>query len=64
MPFYAVPRYIRAVPELPHTPTGKVEKYRLREEGVGDGTFDLHAEGYRASRKGLVPLDAPRASRG
>jgi len=64
MPFYAVPRYIRVVDELPHTPTGKVEKYRLRKQAVVTGTFDLHAEGYRVSRKGLVPLDAPRASRG
>jgi feruloyl-CoA synthase len=29
---YKIPRLFELVPELPHTPTGKVMKYRLREE--------------------------------
>jgi carnitine-CoA ligase len=39
----AVPRFIRIVDELPMTPTGKVEKYRLRALGVPYGTFDARA---------------------
>ncbi|HEY4863891.1 MAG TPA: AMP-binding protein [Candidatus Dormibacteraeota bacterium] len=39
----AVPRFIRIVDELPMTPTGKVEKYRLRALGVPEGTFDARA---------------------
>ena len=39
LPRFAVPAYIRFVPALPHTPTAKVEKYRLRAEGV---TADTH----------------------
>jgi len=39
LPRFAVPTYIRFVEELPRTPTAKVEKYRLREEGV---TADTH----------------------
>jgi carnitine-CoA ligase len=31
MAYFMVPRFIELVPELPHTPTGKVEKYKLRE---------------------------------
>lgn len=40
MPRHAVPRYIRLVDELPRTPTQKVRKYLLREEGVTPDTID------------------------
>ena len=56
MPFFAVPRYVRIVDELPRSPVGKILKYRIREDGVPPGTFDLEAEGYRVNRDGLVPL--------
>jgi crotonobetaine/carnitine-CoA ligase len=58
MPFFAVPRYYVLVDELPKTPTGKVEKYRLREKGIPADVFDLEAEGYRVNRTGLVEFDA------
>lgn len=57
MPFFAVPRYFAIMDELPKTPTGKVEKYRLRSAGVPDGAFDLEAAGYRVNRSGLVRVD-------
>jgi carnitine-CoA ligase len=37
---HMVPRYIEFLPELPLTPTEKVEKYRLREAGVTASTWD------------------------
>jgi crotonobetaine/carnitine-CoA ligase len=40
MPDFMVPRYFEIRDELPRTPTGRVEKYRLREEGLGPGAFD------------------------
>lgn len=40
MPRHAVPRFIRIVDELPRTPTQKVRKFLLREEGVVEGTID------------------------
>jgi crotonobetaine/carnitine-CoA ligase len=40
MPAYMVPRYVDVVDELPKTPTGKIEKFRLRERGRGAGTWD------------------------
>jgi crotonobetaine/carnitine-CoA ligase len=40
MPRYMVPRYWEVAGELPRTQTGKVEKYRLRERGVGPTTWD------------------------
>ena len=37
---HMVPRYVEFLPELPLTPTEKVEKYRLKEAGVTPGTWD------------------------
>ena len=31
MAYFMVPRFVEILPELPLTPTGKVEKYKLRE---------------------------------
>ena len=40
MPDFMVPRYVELLPELPHTPTGRVEKYRLREQPLSPGAYD------------------------
>ncbi|MGD6979078.1 MULTISPECIES: AMP-binding protein [Citricoccus] len=37
---FAVPRYVRRVEALPMTPSQRVEKYRLRAEGVTEDTWD------------------------
>jgi carnitine-CoA ligase len=37
---FAVPRYVELVDELPLTPSGKVEKYKLRERGLTAATWD------------------------
>jgi crotonobetaine/carnitine-CoA ligase len=37
---HQVPRYVRLVPELPRTQTQRIEKYRLREQGVTADTWD------------------------
>ena len=50
IPYFAVPRYIEIVGELPRTPSGRVEKYRLRDAGVTDATWDCEAAGYRVTR--------------
>jgi len=50
MPHFMVPRYYRVAPDLPRTPTGKVRKAALREEGVTTATWDAEASGLRASR--------------
>jgi crotonobetaine/carnitine-CoA ligase len=44
VPDFAVPRYVEFVGELPMTPTGKVEKHKLRVRGVTDATSDLRRE--------------------
>jgi carnitine-CoA ligase len=40
LPYFAVPRYLEFVPELPVTENGKVQKYKLRERGVTADTWD------------------------
>jgi len=37
---HMVPRYLEFLPELPLTPTEKIEKYRLREAGITAATWD------------------------
>jgi crotonobetaine/carnitine-CoA ligase len=40
---FATPRFVRVVEALPLTPSQRVEKYRLREEGVTPDTYDREA---------------------
>ena len=49
-PHYFVPRYLDFVDALPYTPTNKVQKFKLREEGLGEQTWDLKRSGYRVQR--------------
>jgi crotonobetaine/carnitine-CoA ligase len=50
IPYFMVPRYIRFVESLPKTPTERVQKTRLREEGVTPDTFDREAAGITIKR--------------
>ncbi len=44
MAYFMVPRFVRFMTELPKTPTERVQKYRLREEGVTDDTIDRQGQ--------------------
>ena len=50
MPYFMVPRYIRFVAELPKTPTERVQKVKLRDEGITADTFDREAAGITIKR--------------
>ncbi len=50
LPHFMLPRYLRVLPALPKTPTAKVLKHLLREQGVTPDTLDLHQLGLRAKR--------------
>lgn len=50
MPYFSVPRYVDVRDELPKTPTLRVEKYKLRAEGVRETTWDREAAGYVLKR--------------
>jgi carnitine-CoA ligase len=45
LPKFMVPRYIEFMAALPRTPTDKVAKYKLRERGLTDETWDAEAVG-------------------
>jgi carnitine-CoA ligase len=47
VPHFMVPRYLRIVGELPMTPTAKVRKNVLRDEGVTADTWDREAAGIK-----------------
>ena len=49
-PHYFVPRYIDFVDALPYTPTNKVEKYKLRQQGISEQTWDLKTSSYQVSK--------------
>lgn len=49
-PYFFVPRYIEFVAELPYTPNGKLQKYKLREVGVAPGVWDARKAGFKATR--------------
>jgi crotonobetaine/carnitine-CoA ligase len=48
--YFAVPRFIEFVDQLPTTESGKVQKYKLRERGITAGAWDRDAAGYRLKR--------------
>ncbi|SOC43123.1 AMP-binding protein [Ureibacillus acetophenoni] len=47
---FAVPRYIRVVNEFPRTPSQRIEKYKLRNEGVTADTWDRQTVNYQVRR--------------
>ena len=51
MPYFAIPRFLDFVAELPRTENGKVQKFRLRERGPGTRTWDREAVGYVLKRR-------------
>jgi crotonobetaine/carnitine-CoA ligase len=48
--YFAVPRFIEFVDQLPTTESGKVQKYKLRERGITARAWDRDAAGYRLKR--------------
>jgi carnitine-CoA ligase len=50
LPYFAVPRYVDVLPDLPLTASAKVEKRRLRKRGVTASTWDRERAGYTLRR--------------
>ncbi len=50
MAYFMVPRYVRIMNQLPKTPTEKVKKTELRNEGVTSDTWDRERHNPRQSR--------------
>jgi crotonobetaine/carnitine-CoA ligase len=51
LPYFAIPRYFEFRPDLPRSPTGKVLKYLLREEGCTAGTWDREKAGIQIVKR-------------
>ena len=51
--YYMVPRYIRFINELPKTPTQKIMKQQLRDDGVTADTWDREQAGIIIKRDKL-----------
>ncbi len=58
MAHFMVPRYVRVIADMPKTPTAKIEKHRLRGEGITPGTWDREAHGVTV-RRGKLVFNAP-----
>lgn len=50
LPYFSVPRYIEFRSELPKTPTGRVQKHELRNDGVTPSTWDREGAGIKVRR--------------
>lgn len=51
VPFFALPRYIEFREFLPKTPTERIQKHQLRDEGVTATTWDRIAAGVQIARR-------------
>ena len=50
MPYFAVPRYIEYISEIPKTANEKVRKNVLREAGITPNTWDREAAGIQVRK--------------
>jgi crotonobetaine/carnitine-CoA ligase len=50
MAYFMVPRYVRFMEKMPKTATERIEKYKLREEGISPDTWDREKAGYNLKR--------------
>jgi crotonobetaine/carnitine-CoA ligase len=50
VPYYAVPRYVELLDQLPANVNGRVQKFKLRERGVTPETWDFESLGLRIER--------------
>ena len=60
MPKYMLPRYIEFAAGLPRTPTNKIEKFQLKEAGLGAGVWDreIHKPSARSKKSAAAPTQA------
>lgn len=54
MPYFMVPRYLDIVAGFPRIPTAKVEKYKICEARLVEGTWDREAHGWVVRHQQLV----------
>ena len=50
LPYFAIPRYVDVLPDLPRNGIGRIMKHKLRDAGNSDATWDFEALGLTVSR--------------
>jgi crotonobetaine/carnitine-CoA ligase len=50
MAYFMIPRFVRFLERLPKTPTERIQKFQLREEGITSDAWDREKEGYKLRR--------------
>jgi crotonobetaine/carnitine-CoA ligase len=50
LPYYALPRYVEVIDELPRNAVNRVMKHLLKDRPNGDGVWDFEALGMQVSR--------------
>lgn len=55
---FMIPRYVRVLPSLPKTPTDKIEKFRLQEQGIADA-WDREAPNKQTDEKATYEIRFP-----
>ncbi len=50
LPYFAVPRFFRVVISMPTTENGKVQKYKLRADGITQDTWDRETANVQLKR--------------
>jgi carnitine-CoA ligase len=50
MAYFMIPRYVDVIDALPKTPTGKIQKFPLRERGLTASTWDREKAGVKLRR--------------
>lgn len=50
MPYFAVPRYVEFMQQLPKTPTERTQKYLLKQAGVTPNTWDREEAGVQVKK--------------
>lgn len=51
MAYFAIPRFVAIRPELPKTPSERVEKYKLKAEGITSDCWDREKAGVKLKRQ-------------
>jgi crotonobetaine/carnitine-CoA ligase len=59
MPYFMVPRFFEVADEFPMTPSGRVRKHLLRDQGNSEQTWDREEHGLTVTRRGLERIPAP-----
>ena len=50
LPYFAIPRYVEVIEELPRNGVGRVMKHKLREAGNSDSTIDFDELGLSVAK--------------